>query len=206
MSNLGGKKYCQDCNQEGSNGIKFIKAANSIFNETLKPIIRGDIDGRTPLHLGCPSQLLLDNGFHNLPIEITVQRLTDKNVQENHPFSLTSVFDMPEHISNPIAIFQSETSSNPNMKVVLTDMEHDGVNFALAIELNKDIRRSGNVNSVRSLYPKDNLRPVLRWIIEGVLVIYVNKQKFLNFLSKQQFVPADVTQLIKEAAKIVNSM
>ncbi|HUB61655.1 MAG TPA: hypothetical protein VL978_13170, partial [Puia sp.] len=89
-----------------------------------------------------------------------------------------------------------------NSKVILTDMEENGVNFVVAIELNKFCGRI-NANSIRSLYPKDNIKDILQWHSVYNLAEYVHKEKFLNWLGKQQSNSADVTQLIKDSTKLL---
>lgn len=62
------------------------------------------------------------------------------------------------------------------------------------------------VNSVRSVYPKDNISDMLQWIVSDKLLEYCNKEKILNWLSKQQSNSADVAKLIKDSTNIVQKM
>ena len=107
---------------------------------------------------------------------------------------------MPDHLAEPIAIFQSKTRND--CKVILTEMEDKGINMVVVIELKKLCGKQ-EVNSVRSVYPKDNVLDVLQWIAEYELLEYVNKEKILNWFCKQQSNSADVTKLIKDCTKVI---
>jgi len=175
---------------------------NDNFNARLRKIISGYNDDFNPLDLGNPSDILLSCGIPNLPIQMSVQRLVDKKLQTNHPFRLVSVTHMPDFLANPIAIFQSKTSAS--CKVILTEMEDKEINIVVPIEMNRMIGKSF-VNSVRSIYPKDNIKDVLQWICEFGLLEYCEKNKILNWLDKQQSNSADVIKLIKDSTKIINN-
>jgi len=178
-----------------------LRKINGVFNERLKPLINGSNTDYNPLELGNPSSILLKVGIPNLPIEMSVQRLIDKKLQTNHPFRLVSVVHMPESLAIPIAIFQSKTRAE--CKVLLTDMEHEGVNFVVIIEPNRP-KGKFFVNDIRSVYPKDNITDILRWIAQDGLLEYCDKEKVLNWIGKQQSNSAEVTHLIEDSVKVVN--
>ena len=146
---------------------EILRQVNSAFNDRLKFLINGANTNYNPLELGMPSQILLNVGIPNLPIEMSVQRLIDKKLQTNHPFRLVSVVHMPEFLANPIAIFQSKT--RVECKVLLTDMENQGINMVVIIEPNRP-KGKFLVNDIRSVYPKDNIADVLRWIARDGLI------------------------------------
>lgn len=179
-----------------------LKAVCNEFNERLKLIMQGNNTNYKPLELGMPSYILLNAGLPDLPIQMSVQRLVDKKLQTNHPFKLVSIVHMPEYIANPLAVFQSKTRGDS--KVIFTEMENDGVNIVAAIEMSKTSGKL-EVNSVRSVYPKDNVKEILQWVAENNLMEYAHKKNFLNWLSKQQSNSADVTRLIKDSTKVVNN-
>jgi len=178
-----------------------LRQINEVFNERLKPLIKGANTDYKPLELGNPSWILLNSGIPDLPIEMSVQRLIDKKLQTNHPFRLVSVVHMPESLADPIAIFQSKTRAA--CKVLLTDMEYDGINIVVIIEPNKP---KGNlfINDIRSVYPKDNITDILRWIAQDGLMEYADKEKVLNWIGKQQSNSAEVTNLIEDCVKLIN--
>lgn len=147
------------------------------YNERLKVILNGTNGNYAPLELGNPSKELINCGIPDIPIQMSVQRLVDKKLQSNHPFSLASVAHMPDYLAEPIAVFQSKTRDD--CKVILTEMENKGVNMVVVIEMNK-LCGGMEVNSVRSVYPKDNIRDILQWIAQAGLLEYVHKEKILN--------------------------
>lgn len=173
---------------------------NKEFNKRISEIADEKNKNYSPLELGYPSEILLSAGFPYLPIELSVKRLLDKKFQENHPFDIEDVTDMPERLANPIAVFESRTRDDS--KVVLTEMQHDGINFVVAIHLYR-LKNHEEINDIRSIYPKDNVTDVLRWIAQHKLMLYCNKQKALNWLDKQQSDSAEVIQLIKDGTKII---
>jgi hypothetical protein len=185
-----------------------LKQITDDFNLRLKNIMAGDEIDYTPIELGNPSDMLKGCGLPDLPIQMTVLRLVDKKMQTNHPFSLLSVFSLPEHLVAPIAVFNSKTM--PGRKVILTDIVNYNkdtdthANMLVVIEPFK-LKGKGQVNDVRSIYPKDNSKDIMRWICDG-LIQDCCKQKVLNWLSKQQSNSAEVAQLIKDSTNIVSSM
>jgi Phage MuF-C-terminal domain len=206
MSGLDGEKYCQECTQEGSNGIKVIRGKSQEFNERLKPLIRGNNEDFRPLDLGCPSPILLGCGMPNLPIQISIKKLNEKMTQCNHPFKATDIAHLPEYIASPIAVFRSMKTVE-DTKVVLTELQcaNTAAHIVVIIAPNVYIKY-GLFNTIKSLYPKDNFIDILRWVSEHKLLEWADKKKFLDWLDKQRSNSADVTQLIKDTAKIVNSM
>jgi hypothetical protein len=60
-----------------------------------------------------------------------------------------------------------------------------------------------DVNDVRSVYPKDNVKDVLRWVAEDGLMEYCHKEKILDWFGKQQSISAEVTKLIGDCTKII---
>ena len=171
---------------------------NERFNEQLQRQIDGTLPKGHVYELGYPSDVLLSAGLPDLPIEMAASRLEDKSMQENHPFDLSEVRDLPNAIQNPMAVFRSAT--HIGSFVVMTEIEHAGKNFVAAIEAN---RRKGKieVNSVRSVYPKTN-RQVANWINEELLE-YADKKRMAEWLSKQRSNSADVRKQFNHATNIV---
>lgn len=199
---VGRTGYCRVC-ETGGEGITLIRSTNDIFNGRLKALLSGVNNDFSPLDMGCPSPQLLRAGLPNFPIQISVSKLMDKKSQEEHPFSLLDVVHLPEFINDPIAVFRSATSIE-DKKVVLTEMECEGINFVVIISPNRIIRDL-NVNDIRSIYPRNKIKSILEWIVTDDLMEYHDKQKLLNWLGKQRSNPAEVVQLIKEATKIISN-
>ena len=153
-----------------------------------------------------PSRILHSAGIPNLPIELVASRLSDKSMQENHPFDLSEVVDLPNAIQRPLAVFRSATHVGSN--VILTNLKHEGRNYIVAIETN---RRAGKVlvNSIRSVHYRNDLN-IIGWINDH-LADYVSEEfrenwiteKKNELLSKPQYNSVDVRKKLISAAKIL---
>lgn len=185
--------------------------ANRRFNLELQRQIDGTLPEGFIYQLGRPSEALQSAGIPNLPIELSSDRLAQKASKEyesGHPFSLESIKNLPEALNNPIAIFDARKKNGA--KVVLTTLTENGNNFIAAIQ----VRRSDEsrkidieVNSIRSLYPKDRKNGILEWINLGVMK-WVDKKKASNFFSTQwpnYIASGKDTESISSATKIVEN-
>ena len=179
---------------------------NERFNDALQQQIDGTLPKGYVYDLGMPSSILLSTGIPNLPIELVASRLSDKSMQENHPFDLNEVKDLPNAIQNPFAVFRSATHIGSN--VILTNLKHGGRNYVVAIETN---RKAGRifVNSVRSVHYRNSMN-IIGWINDG-LADYMSED-FRNswieetkneLLSKPQYNSADVRKKLISVANIV---
>lgn len=79
-----------------------------------------------------PSRILHSAGIPNLPIELVASRLSDKSMQENHPFDLSEVVDLPNAIQRPLAVFRSATHVGSN--VILTNLNMKGAIILLPLK------------------------------------------------------------------------
>jgi len=165
---------------------------NFRFNEDLQKQIDGKLLSKEkPYHtyeLGVPGEVLLSAGVPDLPIQVTAKTLAEKsnpNYKNSHPFDLSEVKDLPKAIQDPIMIFESKTRNDS--KVILTELKSKGVNFVVAIEIDgkSEYNKSIRINSIRSLYPKDQVKDIVAWIRSGLLK-YVNKEKALTFVTQMQ--------------------
>lgn len=178
-----------------------MKETNERFNEELQQQIDGTLPKGHVYELGEPSEVLLSAGLPNLPIEMAASRLSDKSMQENHPFELSEVMDLPQAIQNPMAVFRSAT--HIGSYVVMTEIEHNGKNFVVAIEANRNRGRI-EVNSIRSVHYRTSNAHIANWVSEGLLE-YADKEKMAEWFSKQRYNSADVRKLFNHAAKLVES-
>ena len=64
---------------------------NAQFNKELQQQINGTLPKGHTYRLGHAGQILQSAGIPNLPIELQASRLSDKSMQENHPFDLSNV-------------------------------------------------------------------------------------------------------------------
>lgn len=185
---------------------------NDQFNAELQQQIEGTLPQGHIYQLGHPSEALRAAGIPNLPIELAASRLetkASKDYSSNHPFDLKNIQNLPQAISSPIAVFDSKTQ--PNSKVIFIELQQDGVNFVVAVKVHSqraNYQRKININSIRSVYPKDYTRDIINWINRGDLLRWADKEKILNWLTQQQSNSADVDTPIKDisvATNIVNS-
>lgn len=164
-------------------------AINARFNEELKEQIEGTLPKGHIYSLGMPSNALRSAGVPNLPIELTARRLATKASQEyhsEHPFELSDIQDLPKAIAHPIAVFDSSTREDST--VVLTELQDSrGVNFVVALRVvRSSVSRSLeiDVNDIRSIYPKDRVTSILKWITSGKM-LWVDKKKALSWITTQ---------------------
>lgn len=128
-----------------------IEAVNNRFNEELQQQIDGKLEKTHVYGFGMPSAILKSAGIPSLPIELRASRLSDKSMQENHQFDMAEIKDLPRAVQNPMAVFRSATHIGSN--VILTELVHEGKNFIVAIETN---RQKGKIliNDIRSIHPR----------------------------------------------------
>ena len=181
------------------------KEVNKMFNEELQQQIDGTLPKDHTYQLGLAGSVLQSAGVRALPIELRASRLTDKSMQENHPFELSDIKNLPNAIQEPIMVFDSANTAG--RKVILTEIESKGNNFVVVLSA----ELKGNkleVNRIRSLYPKDSVQGIVDWINAGNLLKYADKNKALEWIGKQQSNSADVTNTIKNldvAAKVLQN-
>jgi hypothetical protein len=169
---------------------------NNQFNDELQRQIDGTLPKGHIYRLGNPGDILQKAGIPDLPIELNATTLTQKadpNYKNSHPFELSEIKGLPNAIQDPIMIFDSKTRANS--KVILTELQSKGVNFIVAMEMNhkKGSDRTGviEINSIRSLYPKDKINDILQWEKDGLLK-YANKEKAPTFMKELRSNSAEV--------------
>lgn len=195
-----------DLNEERSSDnpdtrYRNIDEVNDQFNAELQQQIEGTLPQGHIYQLGHPSEALQAAGIPNLPIELAAKRLSDKSLQANHPFELSEIENLPEAIQQPLAVFRSAT--HIGSYVVMTEIEHQGKNYVAAIQTNRQQGRL-EVNSIRSVHYRNSNAHIANWIDEGLLE-YVDKQKMVEWLSKQRYNSADVRKLFNHVTNIVNN-
>lgn len=189
--------------QNESSGMS-IAEVNGRFNEELEQQINGKLPKGHVYQLGMPGKVLQSAGIPDLPIELVASRLSLKAseaYESNHPFGLSEVKNLPEAIQNPIAVFDSKTRAGS--KVIMTELtDIKGHHFVVAmstnIPANQYTRRTLQINSIRSVYPKDNIRDIVNWINRGDLLKWSDKTKLGNWLTQQRSNSADVAMSVSE--------
>jgi len=163
---------------------------NNRFNSELQQQIDGTLPKGHIYDLGYPNAILLSVGIENLPIELSSERIAVKSspdYRRKHQFDLSNIKDLVKAINSPIAIFKSTRLDGA--KVILTDLRHNGWHFVVIMNryMNPHSRKEHiSVNSVKSLYPKDNVADLMNWFKSGSkLIAWADKEKALNFISTQ---------------------
>lgn len=167
-----------------------IEQVNIKFNEGIDRQIAGNLPNGYIYQLGTPGNILLSTGIPNLPIELSASHLNKKANQENHPFNIEDIKNLPLMLQNPIGVFlygDKEKAQN-----IIVEIEKDGKNFLVGLSLNYN-RTGIDVNSIRGLFPKD-LHEWLLWIQQNK-ALYLNKEKVQNLITQQQINLADVSYL-----------
>ena len=190
--------------------VRYRRGVNERFNEELERQIAGELPKGHVYSLGRPSEVLLAAGIPDLPIELAASRLGLKasaEYESNHPFELREVMNLPEAIQHPIAVFDSKT--RVGSKVILVELkDRNGNNFVVAMNTNVPKSRyskvSIQINDIRSIYPKDNVRDIVGWINRGDLLRYADKKKIEDWITQQRSNSAEVEiQNLDVAANIV---
>lgn len=174
---------------------------NERFNEELNDQLSGSQAAGHIYALGRPSDVLLSTGIPDLPIELAASRLAMKSRQQNHPFDMEALKDLPKALQHPIAVFSY--GDKGKAQNIIIEIEHKGKNFVVGLHLNQN-RNGLEVNSIRGLFPKDTAE-WLNWINQGKL-LYADKEKIQTLIDQQRINLADVDYLdLDSAAKIVES-
>ena len=177
-----------------------IEEINKRFNEDLLKQIEGSLPKYYTYKLGTPSVILQSVQIPDLAIELRASRLSDKAMQETHPFDLWEIMDLPVAVQNPLAIFRSAT--HLEHYVIMTGLEHERENFIIALQINR-YKGNNETNDIRSIYPK-NSKQIINWVNESLLE-FVDKRKMVEWLSKQQSNSAEVRKQLNHATKIIHN-
>lgn len=183
------------------------EAINARFNAELQSQIDGTLEKGHVYKFGRPSSILIKAGLPDLDIELVASRLSDKSMQENHPFSLEEIKGLPNAIQHPLAVMVSATRLGSH--VILTELKHGNDNFVVAVSVNKT-KDKVEVNSIRSVHYRNKMN-IINLIAEGLGTYYspemaewIEKTK-IELRSKPQYNSADVRAKLNSAAKVVKN-
>lgn len=188
-----------------------INETNRKFNEELQQQIDGTLPKGHVYQFGKPSAVLQAAGIPDLPIELRSDKLATKaseKYKSNHPFELKSVVNLPQAIANPLAVFDSNSSSGS--KVILTELkDNKGNSFIVSLRTNvpRGFKRI-SVNSITSVYPKNDVKGIIGWVNRGDRLKYAEKNKFSSWIAQQMPHATDLaisTQELNVATNIVGS-
>lgn len=185
-----------------------IEAVNRRFNQELRLQVSGYLPKGHVYQLGMPSAILISAGIPDLPIEMASARLLHKSNQENHPFQLSEVMNLPQAIQNPLAVFRSATHIGSN--VILTELNQGDKNFVVAIQTNKEKGRL-QINDVRSVHPRVASN-ITHWINEGLMeyaAVQPLKEWISNKIKTREYLnsstPAEVRKSLVLATKVIEN-
>lgn len=151
-----------------------VERANETFNRDIVSLSAREVNDHI-FNLGRPSSILLDCGVEDKPIRLYGAKLLSK--AKKHNYELAELVDLPIRIASPIAVFKG---SYEGAFAILTEIRVNGNNILVALSIGKgghDI----DFNVVSSIYDKQE-DSIKRWEESGKL-LYVNKEKVLNYLS-----------------------
>lgn len=165
-------------------------STNELFNQQLQDLIDGKLNEKHIFQLGRPSDILLNTGFPNTPIELKASKLWEKSQTDWHKFDIASAKDLPKALQAPMAVFAyGDKNKSQN---VITEIEHDGKKFVVGVHFNQ-VQDGIEVNSVRGFFPKDNPE-WLNWIAQDK-ALYLDKEKVQTLIAQQRTNLADVSYL-----------
>ena len=167
-----------------------IEEINQNFNDDLDRQIAGTLPKGYIHQLGTPGDILLSTGVPNLPIELSATRLEEKSKQENHPFNIADLKNLPKMLQKPIGVFSY--GNKDNAQNIIIEVQQNGRNFLIGLSFN--FEHDGLiVNSIRGLFAKETAF-WLRWIEQGK-TLYIDKEKVQKLIAQQRTNFADVNNL-----------
>ena len=190
--------------QKGDEGLSLQETSDAInarFNEELKEQLEGTLPQDHIYTLGLPGKILRSTGIPNLPIEMSASRANLKSNQENHPFSLEVLEDLPKMLQHPIAVFSY--GDKRKAQNVIVEVEHQGQNLLVGLSLNQE-KDGIEVNSIRGLFPKYT-HGWLLWIQQGK-ALYLNKESIQDKIEQWRTNLANVPYLnLDSITKVVET-
>lgn len=190
--------------QKGDEGLSLQETSDAInarFNEELKEQLEGTLPQDHIYTLGLPGKILRSTGIPNLPIEMSASRANLKSNQENHPFSLEVLEDLPKMLQHPIAVFSY--GDKRKAQNVIVEVEHQGQNLLVGLSLKQE-KDGIEVNSIRGLFPKYT-HGWLLWIQQGK-ALYLNKEAIQDKIEQWRTNLANVPYLnLDSITKVVET-
>ena len=181
-----------------------IEEINRRFNEQLEQQIAGKLRAGYVYQFGMASPILQSAGIPNLPVELAASRLAKKANQENHPFDMAEIKDLPRATQNPMAVFRSATVIDGFL--ILTEIEHKDSKFVAAIHINKD-KGIIQINDIRSVHPRTVIN--IAGLIKDNLMEYADKSKLYDWVTTKTRAylngrtPAEVRRTLVDAANVI---
>ena len=176
-----------------------ISKVNERFNEQLSGLTEENAD-KVVFSLGMPSDILLSSGVVDKPMKLYGNKVIKK--MKEHGFTLDELRNLPEAVSNPIAVFNNYRNKNWN-RSILTDLRTEQGNFLVTVDLGKDADVDFNI--ISSVFGKGD-NSIINWINKGYAT-YINKEKAQEFLLHQSapIAAASANSELSTTTKIVEN-
>ena len=162
-----------------------IEEVNARFNERLQSLAENPNQKNRTLSLGRTSEFLKKGKIADAEIILEYDKLVRKSnesYENNHPFNVEDIRDLPRAIHAPIAVFEN-TNGKDSGSVILTELKKDGHNFIVVVKAQQQHRKGGvvlDVNEITTLFPKD-ARGIIHWF-NLKKATNVGKEKALHFI------------------------
>lgn len=191
------------------------------FAEQIDDYKKGNFPKRDTLILGGTPDILQKIGFNALPMTISqshVDYAINGTKDSDHYLGETLLKQLPKVLEEPVAVYISE--SNPQRVVVLLEMQQNGKNIIVPVEVDGYGEQNNlriDSNSVTSVYGKNNavsgqlFRAMTNNSKKHISLFYLNNKKATSLLQRAGLqLPGRLVQAngfihsIREPGSIVN--
>jgi len=161
------------------------------FNSAVDSVIEGAANGkelgRGHIDIGDPSPALQLAGIENHPLRTTAGNIAKAHF--DHGVTKSVLKEIPDLLDHPVMVFDSDTVTGSF--VVVTSKFVNGNPLVVIITPQKT-RGSVSFNFVPSLYPKDHIPAISKWIKSGLLRGADKKQSPQWFVSARLQLPGEI--------------
>jgi hypothetical protein len=165
------------------------QASDKRFQQELSRVRAGNFDSTRNIEVGITPRILTAVGADPLPIVIPPS-VASKATTGKHAITWEEMAKLPGELRDPIMVFKSK--SEPDSIVVMTEMREGRKTVVVAVELNRR-EQQHEVNSIRSLYGKENDGIFTQWIKDKMLLYRNTKKSLAWFRSRGLQLPKEGT-------------
>lgn len=183
--------------------------SNKNFNERLSSLMKDSHQKDQRLRLGYASTFLREGGLADGMIFLQynkILRKSSENYENNHPYDIASLRNLPMAIAYPISVFEN-TNDKKAGSTILTELRGGDHNFIVAVKTVSEHRANGvnmEINDITTLFPKDE-KGIINWYNTGKAT-NIDKKKALRFISSLQTHSGNEinSEELSSAANIIN--
>lgn len=183
--------------------------SNKNFNERLSSLMEDSHQKDQRLRLGYASTFLREGGLAEGMIFLQynkILRKSSENYENNHPYDIASLRNLPMAIAYPISVFEN-TNDKKAGSTILTELRDGDHNFIVAVKTVSEHRANGvsmEINDITTLFPKDE-KGIVNWYNTGKAT-NIDKKKALRFISSLQTHSGNEinSEELSSAANIIN--